>query len=290
MSAATFDITLNNHTNIPCRPWETGTGMAGYKWIAPNQRAVLLYQHAFGDYTQRFVQDRSRFFPHLIGAGISVYGIDMPGCGRSPGKRGAADPFVAIRHHLTARSLLADAGVPIFMAGHSLGGLVTATSLLHDESNVAGAIMIAPAIKYNISRKARWLTQLGGAVVPNRKLPFRNGSVHNLTRDLHEQQKLLNDPLLDAPGVTWVTARGVAVVSAFNWLRYPQITVPVLAVHGAADTVTTPRGSEQFIQTVSSADKTLRLFEGGLHDPLDDYVGNEMRDTIIAWIDRRIPT
>lgn len=289
MSTRSFDITLNKDTIIPCQPWDTGTGMAGYKWIAPNERAILLYQHAFGDYTQRFVQDRSRFFPHLLAQGISVYGFDMPGSGRSAGKRGATDPFAAIKHHLVARSLLADAGVPVFMAGHSLGGLVTATSLLHDQSNVAGAILIAPAIKYDISRKTRWLAQLGGAVVPNRKLPFRKGSVDNLTRDPHEQQKLLSDPLLDAKGVTWVTARGVAVLSTFNWLRYPQITVPVLAVHGANDTVTTPRGSEQFVNTVSSTDKTLRLFEGGLHDPLDDYVGDDMRDTIIDWITARIP-
>lgn len=288
MSRASYDIHLNRTTIIPCENWETGTGMAGYKWIAPNERAILLYQHAFGDYTQRFVQDRSRFFPHLLQRGISVYGIDMPGSGRSPGKRGATDPFVAIRHHLTARSLLANAGVPVFLAGHSLGGLVTATSLLHTQENVAGGVLIAPAIKYDLSRKMRLIAQLGGAVVPTYKVPFRNGSVEALTRDPVEQQKLLNDPLLDAPGVTWTTARGVAILSSINWKKYPRITVPMLAVHGMDDRTTTPYGSEQFIATISSADRTVRLFDGGKHDPLDDYVGDAMRDTIINWIGNRI--
>lgn len=262
--------------------------MAGYKWIAPNERANLLYQHAFGDYTQRLTQDRSRFIPHLIAQGFSVYGIDMPGCGHSPGRRGAADPFAAIRHHLVARSLLADAKVPVFLAGHSLGGLVTATSLVKNQENVAGAILVAPALKYEVNRPARWLAQLGGSIVPDRKLPFRNGSVYNLTRDVHEQQKLLSDPLLDAPGVTWITAKGVLYYSIRNWTRYQNITTPVLAIHGTHDTATAPMGSVQFIDSVSSEDKTLHLIDGGLHDLFDDIVSDETRDTITDWMTKRI--
>lgn len=287
MHLLTYNITLNN-TIVACENWETGTGMAGFKWIAPNQRAVLLYQHAFGDYIARFVQDRSRFIPHLLQNGISVYGIDMPGCGYSPGSRGAADPFAAIKNHLTARSLLADSGVPVFLAGHSLGGLVTATSIVKDQSNVAGAMLVAPALKYEINRPTRWLAQLGGSIVPNRKLPFRGGSVHNLTRDVHEQQKLLNDPLLDAPGVTWITAKGVVYYSFRNWSRYHRITVPVMSIHGTHDTATAPAGSVQFIESVSSEDKTLNLIDGGLHDLFDDIVGNDVRDSMIDWMNARI--
>ncbi len=287
MENRSFDI-AHEAGIVACEDWNTGTGMAGYKWIAQHEHAILLYQHAFGDYTQRLTQDRSRFIPHLVAQGISVYGIDMPGCGRSPGKRGAADPFAAIRHHLTARSLLANAGVPVFLAGHSLGGLVTATSLVKDEANVAGAILVAPALKYEVNRPTRWLAQLGGSIVPDRKLPLRNGSVYNLTRDEREQQKLLNDPLLDAPGVTWITAKGVLYYSFRNWSRYGNITTPVLAIHGTHDTATAPMGSVQFIDSVSSTDKTLHLIDGGLHDLFDDIVSDETRDTMIDWINHRI--
>lgn len=282
----TYDIILPD-TVIPCENWETHTGMAGYKWIAPNERAVLLFQHAFGDYTQRYVQDRSRFFPHVLAHGISVYGIDMPGCGRSPGSRGAIDPLIATRHHLTARSLLADAGVPVFLAGHSLGGLVTATSLLEDQSNVAGAILISGALKYSYSRPIRWLVHLWGSLLPSRLIPLRNGPIEMLTRDPHEQQKLLNDPLLDARGITWVTAKGTLGLSLKNWGRYSQITVPVLAMHGTYDTATNARGSVGFIDTVSSADKTLYLVQGGRHDLFDDLVSDDTRGTIINWMVER---
>lgn len=273
---------------VPCQNWQTGTGMAGYKWIAPDQRAVLLYQHAFGDYTQRLTQDRSRLIPHLLEQGISVYGIDMPGCGHSPGKRGAVDVAAAIRHHLTARSLLAGVGVPVFLAGHSLGGLVTVTSVLENEGNVAGLMLVAPALKYDYNRPTRWLAQLGGSIVPNRKLPLRTGSVHSLTRDVHEQQKLLNDPLLDAAGIAWITAKGVVSYAFRNWKHYQRLTVPVLSIHGTHDTATSPHGSVQFIETVGSEDKTLHLIDGGLHDLFDDLVSDEVRNTIIDWMVARM--
>ena len=287
MELRNYDITHNDIV-IPCQNWETGTGMAGYKWIATDERAILLYQHAFGDYTQRFVQDRSRFFPHLLARGVSVYGIDMPGCGRSPGNRGAVDPHVATRHHLTARALLADACVPVFLAGHSLGGLVTATSLLRDQSNVAGAILISSALKYGYSRPIRWLATMGGYLVPTRAIPVRNGPIEMLTRDPHEQQKLINDPMLDVRGITWLTAKGTLGLSLANWKHYSLITVPMLALHGTYDTATNARGSVELIETVSSEDKTLHLVQGGRHDLFDDLVSDETRDTIIDWITARV--
>lgn len=289
MAIHSYDIKLGNQV-VPCQNWNTGTGMAGYRWIAINQRAILLYQHAFGDYTQRLVKDRSRFFPHLLANGISVYGIDMPGCGHSPGNRGAVDPNIVTRNHLAARSLLNPMDVPVFLAGHSLGGLVTATSLLEDQSSIAGAILISPALKYTYARPVRWLAHIAGCIIPNRTLPFRNSPIEMITRDEREQQKLLSDPLLNAGGVKWVTASGTLAVSRANWTQYSQITVPVLAIHGTYDTITNARGSVEFIDEVGSTDKILHLVQGGRHDLFDDYVSNEARDTIIDWISERIPS
>lgn len=286
-SEPSFDVVLDG-TTIPCEAWDTQTGMAGYTWIAPGERAILLYQHGYGDYTQRMVQDRSRFFPHLLANGISVYGIDLPGCGRSPGTRGAVDAIVATRHHLAARSHLFDADLPIFLAGQSLGGLVTANSLLENQLNVAGAILISSALKYSVSRPLRWLASIAGTLTPARKVPTRSGPVEMLTLDIREQQRLLDDPLLDVRGLRWVTAKSTLELTNANWQEYPRITVPVLAMHGTYDTATNARGSVEFIEKVSSADKTLHLVEGGRHDLFDDLVSDEARDTIIDWILKRL--
>ena len=60
------------------------------------------------------------------------------------------------------------------------------------------------------------------------------------------------------------------------------ITLPVLILHGTADKVTKPGGSQLFFDTAGSRDKTLKLYDGYAHDLLND-IGKER---VMADIDR----
>jgi hypothetical protein len=44
--------------------------------------------------------------------------------------------------------------------------------------------------------------------------------------------------------------------------EFPLITLPVLILHGTADKVTNPKGSQQFFEHAGSSDKTLKLYDG----------------------------
>ena len=70
--------------------------------------------------------------------------------------------------------------------------------------------------------------------------------------------------------------------------EFPLIRLPVLILHGTADKVTNPKGSQLFFDTAGSTDKTLRLYPGHVHDLLND-IG---RETVLAdirdWIDARV--
>src|SRR5699024_10087346 len=123
--------------------------------------------------------------------------------------------------------------------------------LVEDQADVAGAITISAALKYSYSRPIQMLAHVGGMILPSRRIPLRSGPLEMLTRDTHEQQKLLNDPLLDVRGITWITAKGTLGLTQRNWKRYSQITVPILAMHGTYDTATNARGSVALIDTVS---------------------------------------
>ena len=59
-------------TPIRCRPFDIGTGVTGYVWSAPNPRAVVLIEHGWGDYAQRYDKLGSALFPHLLARGIRV--------------------------------------------------------------------------------------------------------------------------------------------------------------------------------------------------------------------------
>jgi alpha-beta hydrolase superfamily lysophospholipase len=72
-------------------------------------------------------------------------------------------------------------------------------------------------------------------------------------------------------------------------LEFSLITLPVLIIHGAADKVTRPDGSQRFFDHVGSADKTLKLYEGYFHDPLHDLGKEVVMADIADWIEKRLP-
>jgi acylglycerol lipase len=71
--------------------------------------------------------------------------------------------------------------------------------------------------------------------------------------------------------------------------RVVRFRLRVLILHGTDDKVTKPGGSQLFYDNAGSVDKTLKLYDGYVHDLLND-VGKElvMKD-IKLWLDARIP-
>jgi acylglycerol lipase len=67
------------------------------------------------------------------------------------------------------------------------------------------------------------------------------------------------------------------------------ITLPVLIVHGTLDKAAKPSGSQHFYDKVGSTDKTLKLYEGHVHDLLNDIDKEVVLADIHQWIDERIP-
>lgn len=70
--------------------------------------------------------------------------------------------------------------------------------------------------------------------------------------------------------------------------EFPLMTLPVLILHGDADKVTKPGGSQLFFDTAGSADKTLKLYEEHFHDLLNDFGKEAVMADIQSWIDVRI--
>ncbi len=71
--------------------------------------------------------------------------------------------------------------------------------------------------------------------------------------------------------------------------EFPLITLPVFILHGTADKVTKPAGSQLFYDTAGSSDKTLKLYEGHVHDLLNDIGKEKVMADIKGWIDRHLP-
>src|SRR6516165_9373055 len=97
------------------------------------------------------------------------------------------------------------------------------------------------------------------------------------------------DPLIAHE--TQPTRTMAALVRADERLKneFPQITLPVLILHGALDKNTKPSGSQHFYDTVGSVDKSLKIYEGSLHDLLNDIDKGVVMQDIQDWIHARLP-
>ena len=54
--------------------------------------------------------------------------------------------------------------------------------------------------------------------------------------------------------------------------------------------MTKPSGSQEFYEKAGSSDKTLKLYEGHVHDLLADVGKQQVMADIQAWIDVHLPT
>ncbi len=69
--------------------------------------------------------------------------------------------------------------------------------------------------------------------------------------------------------------------------EFSQITLPVLILHGTADKVTKPEGSQFFYDHAGSKDKTLKLYDGYVHDLLSDLGKEVPMADIVRWLNER---
>ena len=65
---------------------------------------------------------------------------------------------------------------------------------------------------------------------------------------------------------------------------FPQITLPLLILHGTADKAARSSGSQLFYDEAGSPDKTLKLYDGHVHDLLNDLGKEQVMADIAAWI------
>src|SRR3954469_7421278 len=189
-------------------------------------------------------------------------------------------PFVALvqsREH----------GRPLFMMGHSAGGVVACLYALDHQSELAG--LICESFAYQVPAPDFALAVLKGLshIAPHAHVL----KLHNedFSRDPAVVDFMNSDPLIAHE--VQPTQTVAAMVRADERLKkeFPKITLPVLILHGTKDKATKPAGSQHFYDTASSKDKTLKLYEGSFHDPLNDLDKTTVIADIQHWIDERIP-
>ncbi|KAK8894645.1 hypothetical protein M9Y10_023082 [Tritrichomonas musculus] len=124
-----------------------GEDLIGCQWLPPsrNPKFMIIFFHGLG----AFLSINRPYFPTILANDGAIFGTDHFGHGRSPGERGCAtddDLFNELRL-LIKRAKNVFPNIPLFLYGHSLGGLSVLSFICsHPEESepLDGVIIEAP--------------------------------------------------------------------------------------------------------------------------------------------------
>ena len=251
----------------------------------PLAHAVIV--HGYGDHCSRYEWTMNQF----CRAGIATYTYDQRGHGRSPGKRGYIPCFEDFLDDLDVflehiKDTLTEA--PLFLMGHSMGGMVLARYAETRTLHVRGLIFSSPFLAFS-EEVPRFLVALGpiiARVLP--RLPVSKVDNRGLSRDPAVIKAADNDPLCYHGGVAAHTAgEFYRMIQTIEGDAH-RIDSPMLVLHGGSDHIVSPSGSKMLHEKARSTDKTLQLYPDGYHELFNDLEKEAFMAGIIAWIKARL--
>jgi alpha-beta hydrolase superfamily lysophospholipase len=257
--------------------------LAGYAWGTPSPRARAILLHGLGEHALRY----SALASDLAVAGIGAWAADLPGHGASPGPRGHAS-WRALRDEVVpallaaAHAAPADGSAPLFLVGHSMGGLLALDFALARPQGLAGIVLSAPALEAAEPPSA-WKLVLARAL--NVVAPAAR-----FDAGIRDEQRSRDPEVVRAAGADravhpWITPRlyfGLAVAQRRAQAAAATLALPALVVQGEADTVVSPAGARGFARAAPGVG--LLTYAGMLHEPFNE-IGREavIRD-VVAWM------
>jgi acylglycerol lipase len=247
-------------------------------------RAVLVISHGFNSHSGQYAWAAEQ----LAAQGLAVYALDHRGRGKSQGERFYVQSFSDYTGDLATFITLVkglEPGLPVFLLGHSAGGVIACGYALEHQAELRG--LICESFAFKVPAPGAVLAILKGIsrIAPHLGVFKLNNK--DFSRDPAAVAAMNSDPLIANETQPAQTAAVMVRASERLASSFPRITLPVFILHGTLDKATVPAGSQFFHDTTGSADKTLKLYPGHFHDLLTDVGKEGVLADILAWIAKR---
>lgn len=252
---------------------------------AGTPRAVVVIAHGFNSHSGQYAWVAEQF----VAKGFAVYALDHRGRGQSGGERFHVERFSDYVDDLATFIRLVksrEPSLPVFLLGHSAGGVISALYALDHQSELAG--LISESFAFELPAPGFALAALKGLsrIAPHLHiLKLKNA---DFSRDPSIVDAMNHDPLIAGESETAQATAALIRAGARLKSAFPRIALPLLILHGTADKAAKASGSQFFYFTAGAKDKTLKLYDGAFHDLLNDTVREAVTKDIGNWLDDRL--
>ncbi len=250
-------------------------------------RAVLLIAHGLNEHCGRY----QHLVEYFVYEGYAIYGFDYPGHGRSEGTRSYIKDFSEFTETLLIYIEIIkelQPNLPIFILGHSMGGLVGAHLLIDHPDQIAGAILSGSLILVpdNISPITITIGKIISTILPKLGLAAIDSS--GLSRDPNIIEAYKADPLVFTGKVT--TNLSIKMNQAMDRVVTDggKINLPLLLLHGKADYIVDPVSTQFLYDLVSSENKKIIYYEGLYHEIYNEPEHDQVFEDVSSWLNKQL--
>jgi alpha-beta hydrolase superfamily lysophospholipase len=261
-------------------------------WTPETPRGVIIIIHGLAEHGGRY-RETAEF---LSGKGWAVYACDLRAHGLSP------DPPKASRVHVNRfadyfydvdamMELVRNrhAGLPVYILGHSMGGLIAISYALEKPEALAGAIISSPALGTHPEFKPPLFLKIMVGILSRlapRLLVDSGLDTQAICRDPQVVQAYIDDPLVSQKvSARWYSEITRAMKRAHK--NAGSLRIPMLLMQSGADRLVDPAAPRRWAGLTPPGLVELVQWEGLYHEMLNEPEKGQVRARILEWLDSR---
>lgn len=252
-------------------------------------KALIALVHGLGEHTGRY----EHVGQALNETGYALFGFDMRGHGKTGGARGhipSLDEALLDIQRFIGFQQQKYPDIPVFLYGHSLGGLYSLAYAIQNSEGLKGVIVTGTALRSSLQEQKVKIAMANilGSLVPALTIPSGLDPA-SISRDSEVVQKYIDDPMVHDKTSMGL---GKSALTAIDlcFARAKEFTLPLLIMHGTEDVLTYANGSEDFAKLASenNNDVTLKLWDGLHHEIHNEPEQEEVFKMMIEWLDKHL--
>lgn len=251
--------------------------------------AALLVVHGLAEHSGRYLHVLDRF----ASVGFDCWAYDYRGHGQSPGVRVHVRQFDEFLTDLdAARRLVTEArpDVPLFLVGHSQGGLIVLREALARPQGLNGIIVSSPFLGLHPDAAPpaalHMLANIVSTFAPT--LMFSKVAEPSaLSRDPRVPEAYIADPLVSSTvSARWFTS--VMAAHDDTHARAGTLSVPALVMQSGDDRLTDPAATRAWVAAAPESLVDFVEWDGLYHEMFNEPEKEAVFARMESWLRRRL--